>query len=45
MNKPKINKTPVQLLLSMTKQANETPNSKRRIWDNGGNEDEQEIHR
>ena len=29
----------------MTKQANETPNSKRRRWDNDGNEEEQEIHR
>ena len=45
MNEPKINKTPMQLLLSMTKQANETPNSKRKRWDDGGNGDEQEIHR
>ena len=31
MNEPKIIKTPVQLMLSITKQTNETPNNKKRI--------------
>ena len=44
MNKLEIDKTHVKLLLSITKQTNETPNNKRRKWNNSDNEDEQEIH-